>query len=868
MSRASWIIVVAIGLLVTSLWAWVNRPNQVPTWPSTIKGMAFSPYQAGQSPEEDKHPDEAQIRADLALLADKVHAVRTYSVAGVLGEIPRLAADYGINVAVGLWLSDDKAANEAELARFEELFKQYHRQIVRVVVGNEVLLRRDLTEQELIGYLKRVKAIVGPRKISTAETWDQWLKHPRLAEYTDYVAVHILPYWEGLPAEAAVDYVFTRYADVQREFPQQEVVIGEVGWPSNGRQRGASIPSLQNQAAFLRHFTHRAEREGFNYYVLEAFDQVWKEREGAVGSHWGVFSADREVKFAFQEPIRAIPQWPQLVTISVGLSVLILAFLLKDSSGLVHRGRGFLVAVSYAVTTFVVWLVYDYSQRYMAWQEVVIGTALLLAVLGIAVVIIAEAHEWAEAIWTKTLRRQPAKRHVDEDELPMVSIHLPAYNEPPDMMIKTLEALAQLDYPRYEVLVIDNNTADEATWRPVEQWCAQRDEQFQFFHKSPLAGFKAGALNYVLTKTHSDAEIIACIDSDYQVEAGWLRDLVPHFSRDRVAIVQAPQDYRDGHENAFKAMCYSEYAGFFHIGMVTRNERNAIIQHGTMTMVRRTVLDEVGGWPEWCITEDAELGLRIFEAGYEAIYIPCSYGQGLMPDTFLDFKKQRFRWAYGAVLILREHFRYLTGLSRSKLSRGQRYHFLAGWLPWLADGMSLLFNCLALAWSLMMILKPHDFTPPEIGFSLLPIGFLVFKSLKMFALYRRRMGATLRQSMAAGLAGLALSHTISRAMLAGLTTDKIGFFRTPKNADKQGLGRAIGDAREELLLAVAMVLSAWAIGLRDDAQLLDTQLWQWVLIIQSIPYWASVVVSAVSAMPGLSARWVGQLPRIGGKAGS
>src|SRR5690606_37966956 len=105
----------------------------------------------------------------------------------------------------------------------------------------------------------------------------------------------------------------------------------------------------------------------------------------------------------------------------------------------------------------------------------------------------------------------------------------------------------------------------------------------------------------------------------------------------------------DAAESAFKAASYAEYRGFFAIGMITRNARNAIIQHGTMTMVRRTTLDALGGWATDSITEDAELGLRIFEAGLEAHYVPVSYGRGLMPDTFIDFKKQRFRWAYGAI---------------------------------------------------------------------------------------------------------------------------------------------------------------------------------------------------------------------------
>src|SRR6185437_586440 len=155
-------------------------------------------------------------------------------------------------------------------------------------------------------------------------------------------------------------------------------------------------------------------------------------------------------------------------------------------------------------------------------------------------------------------------------------------------------------------------------WRPVEAHCARLSERggpmgqrFRFFHVAPLQGFKAGALNFALRQTAPDAQIVAVIDSDYVVDPNWLRDLVPGFQDPRVAVVQAPQDYRDAGVSAFKAMCYAEFRGFFHIGMITRNERNAIIQHGTMTLVRREQI-ESGGWAQWCITEDAELGLRIF----------------------------------------------------------------------------------------------------------------------------------------------------------------------------------------------------------------------------------------------------------------
>ena len=314
--------------------------------------------------------------------------------------------------------------------------------------------------------------------------------------------------------------------------------------------------------------------------------------------------------------------------------------------------------------------------------------------LGVITILLTEAHEWAEAHWYTVRKRKIEPGNFSPLVAPKVSIHVPAYNEPADMMIETLNALARLDYPDFEVLIIDNNTKSESVWRPVEAHCLKLGSRFKFFHVAPLKGFKAGALNFALARTDKDAEIVAVIDSDYQVDPNWLKELTGAFVNPKLAIVQSPQDYRDNDENAFKSMCFSEYRGFFEIGMVTRNERNAIIQHGTMTMVRRQVLDDIGGWGEWCITEDADLGLRIFEQGYEAMYLPYSYGRGLMPDTFIDYKKQRFRWAYGAMQILKRHSAELFGVKSSGLTSGQRYHFLAGWLPWVADGFNLIFNFL------------------------------------------------------------------------------------------------------------------------------------------------------------------------------
>jgi hypothetical protein len=336
-----------------------------------------------------------------------------------------------------------------------------------------------------------------------------------------------------------------------------------------------------------------------------------------------------------------------------------------------------------------------------------------------------------------------------------------------------------------------------------------------------------------------------------------LRDLVPQFLRPEVAIIQAPQDYRDDDENLFKAMCYAEYRGFFYIGMITRNERNAIIQHGTMTMVRKSVLEEVGRWAEWCITEDAELGLRIFEKGYEALYIAKTYGRGLMPDTFIDFKKQRYRWAYGAVQIIRHHAKALQWRNQSRLTYGQRYHFIAGWLPWVADSINLIFTLAALAWSIGMLHFPRQVDPPMIILSAVPLAFFVFKMAKMFYLYRSRVKATISQTLASALAGLALSHTISKAILFGMVSKSLPFFRTPKKVEGRPFWYALQSAREEGMIALALLIAAATlIRAQDVDPPPDTIVWIVVLLVQSIPYLAAVSMAIISSFARIPSKLI------------
>ena len=848
-------IVIAFTVMTVSLWAYFNRPVQEPPWPDRIKGFSFSPFRANQDGIRGDYPSDHEIEADLALLSGKTHAIRTYSVDGPFAKIPFLAAKHNINVALGVWIGDDQERNHREIQTAKQLAWS-SRNVVRLTVGNEVLLRGDISKEVLYRHLDFLREAVY-QPVSTAEPWHVWIKYPELAQHVDYIAVHMLPYWEGVSVKHAVDYVIAKIELLQHTFPGMPIVIAEVGWPSNGRTRESAVASPANEALFLRRFLNIAEQKNYIYYVMESFDQPWKAAlEGGVGAYWGVYDVERRPKFPFTAPVVRIAHWYILAALSVVIALIILSLLLLDSRALRRGGRSFLGIVAFSAASLAVWVVYDYSHQYFSPYLLIVGLLLFFGMIGVMLVVFAEAHEWAEANWAIYRRRLLLPNTGNPAGTPMVSIHVPAYNEPPEMLIGTLEALANLEYDNYEVVVIDNNTRDPALWQPVAACCDKLGQHFRFFHVDPLSGFKAGALNYALGQTAPKADVIAVIDSDYQVDPKWIKELLPLFVNERVAIVQVPQDYRDADHNLFKSMMYAEYRGFFYIGMITRNERNAIIQHGTMTLVRRRTLAAVGGWSEWCITEDAELGLSIFEHGDDAVYVSRSYGKGLMPDTITDFKKQRFRWVFGAMQIMRHHRGALLG--KSDLTMGQRYHFIAGWLPWMSDGFNLAFNLTALVWSAAMVWLPRKVDPPLMVFTALPLALFAFKTVKLIHLYETNVGASLRQTAAAALAGLALTHTIGLAVITGLIKKERTFFRTPKMADPHSLVGALAAVREEVLFMSALWLAVFAVSRHTPMNSPDAYLWIIMLMVQSVPYTASFLVAVISGFPWMPAWIVGK----------
>jgi cellulose synthase/poly-beta-1,6-N-acetylglucosamine synthase-like glycosyltransferase len=397
------------------------------------------------------------------------------------------------------------------------------------------------------------------------------------------------------------------------------------------------------------------------------------------------------------------------------------------------------------------------------------------------------------------------------------------------------------------VIILDNNTKDSSLWKPVEAHAQTLGERFRFYHFDGVKGFKAGALNIALKLTDPAAEFVAVIDSDYQVAPEWLKAMMPGFADRKVAVVQSPQDYRDADESLFKTLCYEEYATFFQVGMVERNEHNAIIQHGTMCIVRRSAMEHVGGWAEWCITEDTELGLRLFEAGYSALYSPVSMGRGLMPDTYDAYKSQRYRWVYGAMQIMKRHAAQLfTG--RSSLTAAQRYHFLAGWLPWFADAFALVFGVLSLVWTALMAIAPRHFDVPLTALSAVALTLFTVKTAKTVLLHRAKVGTGTMGAVAAALTGLSLAFTVGRGVLAGLFTSGKPFMVTPKCKNMAGWARALRIASTEVILLLATmgaIASTAIIGRLDDPA---EVVWCMALAVLAVPYASAVLVALGSTI--------------------
>jgi exo-beta-1,3-glucanase (GH17 family)/cellulose synthase/poly-beta-1,6-N-acetylglucosamine synthase-like glycosyltransferase len=834
-------VVALVACVHAGLWALGQKSLNAPDIEGQLASVSYAPFASSANADEGGRATEEQIRSDLTRVAPLTRSIRLYSSTGGVELVPGIAAEFDLRVTVGAWIDKHAERNEREIAAAIALAKR-HSNVKSVIVGNETIYRGDQSVPELIGKIQRVKRSTNV-PVSTGEIWNIWIEHPELVSAVDYIAAHVLPYWEGFSDRQSVDQAILIYDKLREAYPGKRIVIAEFGWPSAGYNLKAAYPGRLEQAAVLRDLVSRARAYGIDYNIVEAIDQPWKTFEGGVGPYWGLFDASRQPKFSWSGPISDPDHWrlaaiALLVSVLLSLPILAMATVTLSQATLLAGGAN--VVGAWFAAVFAFWNGHYFVPG--AAFALGLGTLLLVPLIVIAMARIEEIA--TIAFGRKPRRLIEALSLVPGETAPKVSIHIPAHREPPEMLKQTLDAVARLDYPHYECVVVINNTPDPAFWLPVEEHCRALGGRFKFVRADNIIGFKASALRLAQAHTAPDAEVIGVIDADYVVHPDWLKDLVPQFRDPTVALVQAPQDHRDGARSLTHHAMNGEYAGFFDIGMVQRNEANAIIVHGTMCLIRRAALDAAGGWSSDTICEDTDLGLTLLELGWHAHYTNRRYGHGLLPDSFEAYKKQRHRWAYGGFQILKKHWRrFLPGASR--LTRDQKREFALGWLNWLgAESLGVGVAILNLIW--VPAVAFLDIAVPDRILTIPIIAAFMVSLLHFLTLYRLRVRAGHGQLLGSVFAAMSVQWTVARAVSFGLIKDHLPFVRTSKGGLRKS---ADFHAFSEAVLAGLLILGAITLYVTNIREVREIDIFAMVLLVQSLPFVAAVALAAVERTP-------------------
>jgi cellulose synthase/poly-beta-1,6-N-acetylglucosamine synthase-like glycosyltransferase len=482
-----------------------------------------------------------------------------------------------------------------------------------------------------------------------------------------------------------------------------------------------------------------------------------------------------------------------------------------------HQAGRYFMVTNYLLYFFAlfwgIWFVLTMPVSGLTRSLILLGLPMLAVSLPVTLV---QFFEQFEILCHRNWQRPRDPLHIDQlTRFPKVSLHVPSHAEPPEIVIETLNKLSQLDYPNFEVLLIDNNTDDESLWKPVKEHCEKLGNVFRFIRLTEWPGAKAGALNYAITQTASDAEIVGIIDADYQAHPMFLKTLVGYFYDPTMGFVQTPHDYRDFKNNAFLSHCYFEYEWFFRTQMVSLNERNSGITVGTMCLIRKDALVKAGGWSEWCLTEDSELAIRIHALGYNSIYTKTSLGRGLIPETFEGYKKQRFRWTAGPIQELKHHFKLLFPFgddSKSSLTFIQRIEHMVHGLQNVTIGLSSLLIPLNIAVVLSMLYHREYIEVPLVLY--ISATVLVFSSIILsFYIYRKVVGATFTQTIGGLIASMSLAHVISTASISALFTNNFAWHRTNKFKESPALFKAFQATLAETLIGVTTLITSCAMFL-------------------------------------------------------
>ena len=383
---------VTLIVLLNGLLGWLtNLPQDVGAdVPSgKLNSLSFAPFRESQGPMDKEFPTPEQIDTDLRLMGEKTHTIRTYASAeGNMPSIPAMAQKYGLKMIQGAWLGSIVEDNKVEIDELIRSANAHPDVVKRVIVGNEVLLRGDLGPRQLIEYIRSVKQAV-KQPVSYADVWSMYMKYPELIKEVDFITIHILPYWEDEPitVDQAPAHIERIFKQVQQEAdaiaPGKPILIGESGWPGEGRQRGWAVPSVVNEAKFIRALIKVAEKNGFDYNIVEAFNQSWKSQlEGVVGANWGLYSVDRKEVFPLTGRVYENPGWLNGIIVSAILFLIIVAACWKPLHALSSMHLAIFLLFSQLLTLLLASMAENlWYTSYSDWQRLTAALTVALSVL-------------------------------------------------------------------------------------------------------------------------------------------------------------------------------------------------------------------------------------------------------------------------------------------------------------------------------------------------------------------------------------------------------------------------------------------------------------------------------------------------------
>ncbi len=655
------------------------------------------------------------------------NCVRIYSVTRGLEKVPEIAEKLNMEVIAGAWLSKlskkEEAVIEEEINNLIKIGRE-QKNIRYLVVGNETLHFKTLNLSQLLEYLDRIytgiygtadrNKIVELQKteaykdfppITTTELREVWKHQPYLMTMVDVVGLHSLPYWDKQPIDEAVNFIVNDIGEMNL-LTEKPIVLLETGWPTNGPRSGKAVSGLLNQRKFVDMADARLAQKGIFFNISDAFDVPDKisSTEGLVGPHWGIFDAKGNQKriYSMKDIYTGMGAYVFLMAIMFWYVSGFFRYPFIENDPTYKREHDILLEknVTYSFILIAI-LAGLFAYLVMIFSRLVGGNLIYLQILS-GIVSFYVFFELCQKIMHHRISRHASvylagafprlSEHARQGkDNALVSIHIAAKDEEPEQVIRTITRALMQSHKHIEVIYVDNNSSDDSSFKKVKNYFEGRGisltitfgegKSLKLFYEKHIAGFKAGALNYALEKTDPRAEYIALLDSDYETLPHWIETGL-WYAKENVGFIQFPQAYREEkEENVIMKGARLEQDYVFKVVYPMRAFLGGIVMNGTMVIINRKAMRK-NGWPMWSICEDGALGAEIISAGFRSAYVPINSGYGKSPDTFFSLRKQRNRWIFGSMQVLKKY-----AFDKKHKWNNTLALYLSDWFGWIMHGL-------------------------------------------------------------------------------------------------------------------------------------------------------------------------------------